>query len=39
VLHYLFYLSINMIRYRNFGKAFQFVPFEVEAREFEKARE
>lgn len=39
VMHYLFFLSVNMIKYRNFGKAFQFVPFEVEARKFEQYRE
>ncbi len=38
VLHYLFYLSLNMLKYRNFGKAFQQVPFEVEARKFEALR-
>jgi hypothetical protein len=38
VMHYLFYLSFNMIKYRNFGKAFQNVPFEVEARKFEENR-
>jgi len=38
VLHYLFYLSVNMVKFRNFGKAFQNVPFEVEARKFEEER-
>lgn len=33
--HYLFYLTVNLVKYRNFGKAFSFVPFEVEARNFE----
>jgi len=36
VLHYLFYLVVNMVRYRNFGMAFKAVPFEIEARGFEK---
>jgi hypothetical protein len=36
LMHYLFYLIINLIRYRKFGKAFAEVPFEVEARLFEK---
>lgn len=36
ILHYLFYLSKNGLKYRNFGKAFQAVPFEVEARKFEE---
>jgi hypothetical protein len=35
VVHYLFYLTINLVRYRNFGKAFVEVPFEIEARIFE----
>ena len=35
VMHYLFYLSVNMLKYRDFGKAFQFVPFEIEARDFD----
>lgn len=35
LLHYLFFLTINMIKYRNFGKAFKAVPFEVEARKYE----
>jgi len=39
ILHYLFYISINMIKYRDFGEAFKAVPFEDEAREFEKSRE
>jgi hypothetical protein len=39
VLHYLFYLSVNMVKFRNFGEAFKAVPFEVEAREFEEAQE
>ena len=38
VLHYLFYLSLNLIKFRNFGMAFQAVPFEVEARAYEKSR-
>jgi hypothetical protein len=38
VLHYLFYLSVNMVKFRNFGKAFENVPFEVEARKFEEER-
>jgi hypothetical protein len=36
IMHYLFYLTINLFKYRDFGKAFTEVPFEVEAREFEK---
>ncbi len=36
LLHYLFYEGKNYIRYRNFGKAFSEIPFEVEAREFEE---
>jgi len=36
LLHYLFHLVKNRIRYGNFGKAFREVPFEQEAREFEK---
>ena len=39
ILHYLFFLTINGIRYRNFGRAFQAVPFEIEARRFEKTGE
>ncbi len=35
-LHYLFYISVNFIRYRNLGKAFSQIPFEIEARNFEK---
>jgi len=38
VLHYLFYLAVNLVKFRNFGKAFQQVPFEVEARKFEESR-
>lgn len=38
VMHYLFYLSVNLIKFRNFGKAFQSVPFEVEARAYEKSQ-
>jgi len=37
VLHYLFYLSVNILRYRNFAKAFQAVPFEIEARDYERS--
>jgi len=36
LFHYLFHVGKNFILYRNFGKAFVGVPFEVEAREFEK---
>ena len=36
VFHYLFYLSINLVKYRNFGKAFRSVPFEIEARNYEE---
>jgi len=36
ITHYLFYLIVNLIKYRNFGKAFKEVPFEVEARRFEE---
>ena len=35
ILHYLFHVGKNLCRFRNFGKAFRAVPFEVEAREFE----
>ena len=38
-LHYLFYISVNMLKYRDFGKAFKAVPFEVEARSFEVTHE
>ena len=38
ILHYLFYLSVNMVKYRNFATAFKAVPFEVEARRFEETR-
>jgi len=38
VIHYFFYLLVNMVKFRNFGKAFQQVPFEVEARRFEESR-
>ncbi len=38
VLHYLFYLSVNMVKFRNFGTAFKAVPFEVEARRYEETR-
>ena len=38
IVHYLFFLSLNIIRYRNFGKAFVEVPFEVESRKFEALR-
>ena len=34
VLHYLFYLTINLIKHGDFGKAFMAVPFEVEARKY-----
>lgn len=37
LLHYLFYLAVNMIKYRDFGKAFVGVPFEVEARKYEES--
>jgi hypothetical protein len=39
VLHYFFYLMLNMLRYRNFGAAFQAVPFEIEARDYAKKRQ
>lgn len=39
VMHYLFYLIVNMVKYRNLGHAFEAVPFEVEARNFEHSRE
>jgi len=39
LLHYLFFLGVNMLKYRNFAKAFEAVPFEVEARKFEKENE
>lgn len=39
ILHYLFFISLNMLKYRNFGLAFEAVPFEVEARNFEKSKE
>ena len=35
LLHYWFYITINLLRFWNFKKAFQQVPFEQEAREFE----
>ena len=38
ILHYLFYLSVNMVKFRNFETAFKAVPFEVEARRFEQTR-
>ncbi len=37
LLHYNFYITINMLKYWNFGKAFNKVPFEIEARNFEKS--
>lgn len=37
VLHYLFYLTVNMLKFGNFGAAFKAVPFEVEARRFEES--
>ncbi len=37
LIHYTFYLTVNFLRYRNFGKAFRMVPFEVEARDFEES--
>ena len=36
LLHYLFFLILNMIKYGKFAKAFEAVPFEVEARKYEK---
>lgn len=39
VLHYLFYLTLNGIKFRDFGKAFKAVPFEIEARKFEENQE
>ena len=36
IMHYLFFLTVNLIRYRDFGKAFKSVPFEKEARDFEE---
>ncbi len=37
ILHYLFYLSKNLIIYRNFKKSFTGIPFEVEARSYEES--
>ncbi len=37
ILHYLFYLSVNLMKYRDFKKAFVAVPFEIEARNYETA--
>lgn len=39
IFHYLFYLIMNLFKYRNFGKAYLAIPFEVEARDFEKSKE
>ena len=36
VMHYVFYILKNYIKYRHFGKAFEAVPFEIEARAYEK---
>ena len=36
-LHYLLHVGKNLCRFRNFGRAFREVPFEVEARAFEAA--
>jgi len=33
--HYLFYIAINMFKYKNFKNAFENVPFEIEARNYE----
>ena len=38
IVHYLFYLTVNMVKFRNFKTAFTAVPFEVEARSYEKTR-
>lgn len=38
ILHYLFFLTVNMVKFRNFKTAFKTVPFEVEARRFEQTR-
>ena len=35
LLHYVYHISKNLFRFRNFGKAFRQVPFEIEARDFE----
>lgn len=35
MLHYFFYVTINIFRYRDISKAFSQVPFEIEARNFE----
>ena len=39
IMHYLFYLLVNMMKYGNFATAFKAVPFEVEARRFEETPE
>lgn len=39
VLHYLFFLVVNMVRFGKFARAFEAVPFEVEARKYEKEAE
>lgn len=38
ILHYLFFLTVKMVKFRNFKTAFKTVPFEVEARRFEQTR-
>jgi hypothetical protein len=37
ILHYLFYLSKNLILFGNFRKAFTGIPFEIEARSYEES--
>jgi hypothetical protein len=39
ILHYLLYLSLNLIRFWNFKKAFIAIPFEIEARSYEESSE
>lgn len=34
--HYIYHITINMFKLKNFKKAFENVPFEVEARCYEK---
>lgn len=35
LIHYIFYINLYLLKYRNFKKAFSAVPFELEARRFE----
>jgi hypothetical protein len=37
ILHYLFYLSKNLIRFGDFKKAFTGIPFEIEAGSYEES--